>query len=117
VRSRPKYKARAERAQPPVIAPAPPRVVPGGHASAGLLAWVCIAKYLDHLPLYRQEKMFERWGAAIPRASLCEWIRIAAEWLQPIYRRMHAHLLSGDYLQADDEARQRGEGLAAGVAP
>lgn len=64
-----------------------------------------ISKYLDHLPLYRQERMLERWGAAIPRASLCEWIRIAAEWLQPIYRLMHAHLLSGDYLQADDGAR------------
>ena len=85
-----------------MLAPAPARVVPGGHASAGLLAWVCVSKYLDHLPRYRQEQMLGRWGAAIPRASLCEWIRIAADWLQPIYRRMHAHLLSGDYLQADE---------------
>jgi transposase len=99
---RPKYKVKGDRAQPPVIAPAPARPVPGGYASAGLLAWVCVSKYLDHLPLYRQEQMLGRWGAAIPRASLCEWIRIAAEWLQPIYRRMHAHLLSGDYLQADE---------------
>lgn len=99
---RPKYKVKADRAQPPVVAPAPARVVPGGHASAGLLAWVCVSKYLDHLPLYRQEQMLGRWGAAIPRASLCEWIRIAAEWLQPIYRRMHQHLLGGDYLQADE---------------
>jgi transposase len=99
---RPKYKARTDRARPPVVAAAPKHVVPGGHASAGLVAWVCVAKYLDHLPLYRQEQMLGRWGAAIPRASLCEWIRIAAEWLQPIYRRMHAHLLGGDYLQADE---------------
>ncbi|MFH1496452.1 MAG: IS66 family transposase [Verrucomicrobiota bacterium] len=99
---RPKYKAKADRARPPVLAPAPARVVPGGHASAGLLAWVCVSKYLDHLPLYRQEQMLGRWGAAIPRASLCEWIRIAADWLQPIYRRMHEHLLGGDYLQADE---------------
>lgn len=99
---RPKYRAKHDRAQPPVIAPAPPRPVPGGHASAGLLAWVCVSKYLDHLPLYRQEQMFGRWGAAIPRASLCEWIRIAADWLQPIYRRMHEDLLAGDYLQADE---------------
>ena len=49
---RPKYKAKEDRAQPPIIAPAPARAVPGGHASAGLLAWVCVAKYLDHLPLY-----------------------------------------------------------------
>lgn len=99
---RPKYKAKTDRSQPPVIAPAPARVVPGGYASAGLLAWVCVSKYLDHLPLYRQEQMLGRWGAAIPRSSLCEWIRIASDWLQPIYRRMHAHLLGGDYLQADE---------------
>lgn len=99
---RPKYKPKVDRSQPPVIAPAPARAVPGGYASAGLLAWVCVSKYLDHLPLYRQEQMLGRWGAAIPRASLCEWIRIAADWLQPIYRRMHQHLLAGDYLQADE---------------
>jgi transposase len=99
---RPKYKAKADRARPPLTAPAPARVVPGGYASAELVAWVCVSKYLDHLPLYRQEQMLARWGASIPRASLCEWIRIAAEWLQPIYRRMHAHLLDGDYLQADE---------------
>lgn len=63
---------------------------------------MCVAKYLDHLPFYRQEQMFARWGAAIPRASPSEWIRIAADWLQPIYRRMHEHLLGGDYLQADE---------------
>ena len=49
---RPKYKVKADRALAPVLAPAPARVVPGGYASAGLLAWVVIAKYLDHLPLY-----------------------------------------------------------------
>jgi transposase len=76
---RPKYKAKADRAQAPLLAPAPPRAVPGGHASAGLLAWVAIAKYLDHLPLYRQEQMLTRWGAAIPRSTLCDWIRIAAD--------------------------------------
>jgi transposase len=99
---RPKYKAKADRAEPPVVAPAPARAVPGGYASAGLLAWVCVSKYLDHLPLYRQEQMLARWGAAIPRASLCEWVRIAADWLGPIYRQMHEDLLAGDYLQADE---------------
>ena len=49
---RPKYKAKADRAMAPVLAPAPPRAVPGGYASAGLLAWVVIAKYQDHAPLY-----------------------------------------------------------------
>ena len=99
---RPKYKAKADRSQAPVLAPAPPRAVPGGYASAGLLAWVVIAKYLDHLPLYRQEQMLARWGAAIPRSTLCDWIRIAADWLEPIYKAMLRRLLEGDYLQADE---------------
>jgi transposase len=99
---RPKYKLKEDRTQPPVIAPAPPRAVPGGYASAGLLAWVCVAKYLDHLPLYRQEKQLARWGAEIPRSTLCEWIRIAADWLEPIYKAMLRRLLEGDYVQADE---------------
>ena len=102
---RPKYKAKEDRAQPPVVAPAPPRAVPGGYASAGLLAWVCRAKYLDHLPLYRQESMFARWGAEISRSTLCDRIRIAAEWLEPVYKAMLRRLLDGDYVQADDGAR------------
>ena len=67
-----------------------------------LLAWVVIAKYLDHLPLYRQEQMLARWGAAIPRSTLCDWIRIAADWMEPIYKTMLRRLLEGDYLQADE---------------
>lgn len=86
---RQKYQAKADRPQATVLAPpAPARVVPGGYASAGLLAWVVIAKYLDHLPLHRQEQMLARWGAAIPRSTLCDWIRIAADWLETIYKAM-----------------------------
>lgn len=99
---RPKYRSKADRSQPPVLAPAPARPVPGGYASAGLLAWVVTSKYLDHLPLFRQEQMLDRWGAAIPRQTLCDWIRIAAEWLEPVYRCMHRRLLEGGYLQADE---------------
>lgn len=99
---RPKYRAKADRARPPVLAKAPARAVPGGYASAGLLAWVCVAKYLDHLPLYRQEQMLARWGATIPRQTLCDWIRIAAEWLEPVYKCMLRRLLEGDYVQADE---------------
>ena len=105
----PKYKAKADRAQAPVLAPvlapARARAVPGGYASAGLFAWVVIAKHLDHPPLYRQEQMLACWGAAIPRSTLCYWIRIAADWLEPIYKAMLRRLLEGDYLQANDGAR------------
>ncbi len=62
---RPKYRHRLDRMRPPVLAPMPPRVVPGGYASAGLIASVVIGKYVDHLPLARQEQMSARWGASI----------------------------------------------------
>lgn len=99
---RPKYRAKADPAQPPVLAPAPARPVSGGYASAGLLAWVVLSKYVDHLPLYRLEQMSSRWGATLPRQSMADWIRIASQWLEPIYRQMHRSLLAGGYVQADE---------------
>lgn len=99
---RPKYRHRLDRNRPPLLAVAPARVVPGGYASAGLIAWIVISKYLDHLPLYRQEQMSARWGATISRRSMCDWVEMAAMWLEPIYRHMHRALLTGDYIQADE---------------
>lgn len=99
---RPKYRHKTNRALPPVVAPAPERAVMGGYASAGLLAWVALSKYVDHVPLYRLEKQSARWGAEIPRQTMADWIRITAEWLEPIYRAMHRRLLAGPYLQADE---------------
>jgi transposase len=99
---RPKYRHKTDRAMPPVVAKAPERPVMGGYASAGLLAWIALSKYVDHVPLYRLEKQSARWGAPIPRQSMADWIRITAEWLEPIYRQMHKRLLAGDYLQCDE---------------
>jgi len=99
---RPKYRHVTDRSLPPVVAPAPARLVAGGHASAGLVAWVLLGKYVDHLPLYRQERMAERWGARIPRQSLCDWVALAARGLEPIYRLMREDLLQGGYVQADE---------------
>ncbi len=61
---RPKYRHRLDRNRAPLLAPAPKRIVEGGFASAGLIAWALTAKYADHLPLYRQEKMLARWSNA-----------------------------------------------------
>jgi transposase len=99
---RPKYRHRLDRERPPVIAPAMKRPVEGGYASAELLAWVILSKYVDHQPLYRQEKMSERWGARIARQTMADWVEVVAEWLKPIYHHMRKDLLGGDYLQADE---------------
>jgi transposase len=102
---RPKYRFKSDHSRAPVVAPAPARPVDGGYASAGLLAHVVVSKYLDHLPLYRQQRMFERWKAPISRQSMAEWVRITAGWLAPIYRLIRQRLLAGGYVQIDDGAR------------
>jgi len=96
---RPKY-ANAERI---VIAPLPARLIEKGLPGAGLLTQVIVSKYEDHLPLYRQEKIYrERHGVNLSRQTLCGWVEAAADWLAPIYREMKAGLLARDYLQADE---------------
>jgi hypothetical protein len=97
-----KYRHRLERARPPLVAPAPPRPVAGGYASAGLLAWITLSKYVDHQPLYRQEQMSARWGARIARQTMGEWIEAVATWLQPIYHAIRRDLLTGGYVQCDE---------------
>jgi transposase len=99
---RPKFRRKDDRHAAPVLALAPARPVPGSYASAGLLAWIALSKYVDHLPLYRLEQMSARWGATISRQTMCDWVEVTAEWLQPIYRLMHAELLAGGYVQADE---------------
>lgn len=99
---RPKFKHCLDRHRAPVLAPAPVRLVPGGFASAGLIAWALTAKYADHLPLYRQEKMLARWGAAISRQTLCDWVGLATAHLQALVQQMKQNLLASGYVQADE---------------
>jgi hypothetical protein len=99
---RPKFRRKANREATPVIAPALPRAVPGGYASAGLISYIVISKYQHHLPLYRLESMSTQWGAELSRKSMAEWVRIAADWAEPIYKLMRAELLQGQYIQCDE---------------
>lgn len=64
---RPVFRRKTARHLPPVVAPAPPTPLVGGLPSAGLLAHVMVGKYVDHLPLYRQQDIFRRAGLGIPR--------------------------------------------------
>lgn len=84
------------------IAPLPPTPVEKGYPGPGLIAQVMLAKYDDHLPLYRQQQQFARLGVNFPRQMLCDWVEHGATWLQPVVRQMKAELLAGDYLQVDE---------------
>lgn len=97
----PKFRSKADRSRPPIVAPAPPRVVEGV-ASRELLAHIVISKYLDHLPLHRQRGIFRRHGFTVAPQNLVRWVEKVAEWLKPIYNHMRRELLEGDYLQVDE---------------
>lgn len=99
---RPKFRHCLDRNRAPLLAPAPARVVPGGFASAGLIAWALTAKYADHLPLYRQERMLARWGASISRQNLSDWVGAATALLEPLVKRMKQELLQSGYVQVDE---------------
>jgi transposase len=82
--------------------PVPPQVIDKGIPTAGLLAQVLIAKYLDHLPLYRQESIFGRAGLALPRSTLAQWVGACGVRLAPLVEAMKAQLLMRTVLHADE---------------
>jgi transposase len=85
-----------------IQAPVPPHIIDKGIPTTGLLAQVLIAKYLDHLPLYRQEGIFERAGLALPRSTLAQWVGACGVRLKPLVEAMKALLLSRAVLHADE---------------
>ena len=85
-----------------VQAPVAAHIIDKGIPTAGLLAQVLVAKYLDHLPLYRQEHIFERAGMAIARSTLAQWVGECGVQLQPLVDALVAELLRHDVLHADE---------------
>lgn len=100
---RPKYVRVDDKEAPPITAPLPPRLIEGGIATAGLLAQITISKYCDHLPLYRQEQIFnQRHGVKIPRQTMVRWIEHVADWLKPIHEEIRLEMFAGGYVQVDE---------------
>jgi len=76
--------------------------IPKSIATANLLSQVCISKFEDYLPLYRQERIFQRVGVDIPRATLANWVIKCADLLKPLYRLLHDRIVEGDVASADE---------------
>jgi transposase len=85
-----------------VQAPMPSLPIERGLPSSGLLAQVLIAKYCDHLPLYRQSAIYAREGVELERALLADWVGKAAALTQPLVDAIGRHVLAGPVLHADD---------------
>ncbi|WP_213991517.1 IS66 family transposase [Sodalis sp. dw_96] len=85
-----------------VSAPLPAQLIEKGQPGPGLLAQVVSAKCLDHLPLYRQQVIYQRSGVDIPRSTLAGWFGAVGAALKPLAERLHHDLLQHPVLQADE---------------
>jgi transposase len=98
-----KYVRRGEVDAVPVIAPLPASLQERCLAAPGLLAQILIAKFGDHLPLYRQEQIYRtRHGVHLPRPTMVRWVALAADWLRPIYEQIRTGVMAGGYVQVDE---------------
>jgi transposase len=95
------HKTNPDRA--PLIAPLPERLLDRSLPAPGLLAHIVVGKYCDHLPLYRQEQIYQqRHGVHLPRQSLTRWVELASQWLKPIYDQIRVGVMGGGYVQVDE---------------
>ena len=83
-------------------APAPSLSIRRGRAEAGLLAHVLVAKFCDHLPLYRQSEIYTREGVELERSTLADWVGQASTLIRPLVDTLERHVLAAERLHADD---------------
>lgn len=88
------------------IAPMPILLLPKSIATPELVAQTIIAKYCDYLPLYRQEKIWNRLDVELPRNSLCGWILKTAEICEPLVKLLQKNIVAYDIAQADETTVQ-----------
>src|SRR5215468_2457695 len=85
-----------------VQAPMPALPIPRGEADASVLAHVAIAKYCDHVPLYRQSEIYGRDGVELDRSKLADWNGKSAWLLEPLAQKIGEHVMAGKVIHADD---------------
>ena len=72
-------------------------------ASPSTVAYVMYQKYVNSIPLYRQEAEWKQLGVKLPRATLANWvIKCGIDYMEPVYKQLHQHLLERDIIHADE---------------
>jgi transposase len=96
-------------------AKADPQPLPKSNASPGLLAYIATSKFIDHLPLHRQEDILRRMGVDMARSTLARWMIETAAVIRPLYNLMQDDLMSSPVLHMDETPIQvlKGTGKAA----
>ena len=82
--------------------PVDAHIIDKGLATTGLLAQVLVAKYADHVPLYRQEAIYARAGVPIPRSTLAQWVGSCGVQLQPLVDALRQEVLAHTVVHADE---------------
>jgi transposase len=85
-----------------ISAPKPPSPIAKGLSGPGLLAFIIVSKYFDHLPLYRLEHIMARQGLPLSRSTMCDWMAASALALRPLYDAMVSQVLRSAWLHTDD---------------
>lgn len=95
---RPKYKIE----QTICVGELPSFPLPKSNAGASLLAQIMVAKYIDHLPFYRQIQQFKRQKVTLSSSTVGGWFSQTAKLLEPLYKVLQKEVLDTDYLQVDE---------------
>ena len=85
-----------------VVADKPLQPIEKGLAAPGLLSYVIVSKYGDHLPLHRLERILRRHGIDIARSTMCDWAAQCAEALSPLADLMRQRVLQSKVIHTDD---------------
>jgi transposase len=85
-----------------IAAPRPAPPIARGLPGPGLLAHLIVSKCVDHLPLHRLERVYDRQGLILPRSTTCDWLAACAQLLQPLYHLLVSRVLQARVLHTDD---------------
>jgi transposase len=85
-----------------IIAEVADRPLPKAIAGASLLSHILIDKYVDHLPIYRQQERFKREGVVISDSTIGDWIAATYTLIYPLAEALKKELFSTNYLHADE---------------
>ncbi len=105
---RPKYACKncegsGDEEKPAVRVAAPPAsIIPKSIVTPGLLSFIIVNKFVDHLPYYRQEKRFERIGIHISRQNMSNWQQMTYEKIEPLIETLKMHIRSGPVINMDE---------------
>jgi transposase len=85
-----------------LVAPMMDRPLPKAIAGPGLLTQIVIDKYIDHLPLHRQQQRFSREKINIPYSTITDWVTNTCKLITPLYDALVKEALNSDYLHVDE---------------